>query len=339
MKLLTRDAFREAVFARDESCVCCGQPYQDAHHIVERRLWQDGGYYVDNGASLCGACHIEAEKTTLSCQTIREKAGINQVLLPEHLYSEFEYDKWGNIINPNGTRVKGELFFEDTVQKILRPLIDEGIFLDYVKYPRTYHLPWSPKRSDDDRTLKDCSQFEGKNVVITVKMDGENTSLYKDYFHARSLDGNHHPSQSWVKNFHAGVSFGIPDGWRFCGENLYAKHSIEYKNLLSYFYLFAIYNEKNECLSWNDTILYGEIMGMSIVPVVYHGVWNEDYARNLYQNEINGDKMEGFVVRLADSFPYSQHRKSVAKYVHDSFTIGVHNWRGQAVVPNKLSKK
>lgn len=57
-KLLRRDEFREAVFGRDVgACVVCGAPGQDAHHLVERRLFtgpgEAGGYFVDNGATLC----------------------------------------------------------------------------------------------------------------------------------------------------------------------------------------------------------------------------------------------------------------------------------------------
>ena len=53
-----------------------------------------------------------------------------------------------------------------------------------VKYPRTYHLPWSEGRTDDDKVLSDDSQFIGKYVVVTEKMDGENTTIYSDgYLH------------------------------------------------------------------------------------------------------------------------------------------------------------
>ena len=87
--LLTRDEFRNSVFARDKhKCVICSLPAQDAHHILERRLWPDGGYYLDNGASLCGEHHIQAEQTVLGCPEIREKAGITKVLLPPHLYRD-----------------------------------------------------------------------------------------------------------------------------------------------------------------------------------------------------------------------------------------------------------
>lgn len=46
---LSREEFRREVFARDTGlCVICKAQAVDAHHIVERRLWDDGsfGYYV-----------------------------------------------------------------------------------------------------------------------------------------------------------------------------------------------------------------------------------------------------------------------------------------------------
>jgi 5-methylcytosine-specific restriction endonuclease McrA len=44
-QLLTRDEFRNSVFERDRHrCVICGSEGKlDAHHIIERRLWTDGG--------------------------------------------------------------------------------------------------------------------------------------------------------------------------------------------------------------------------------------------------------------------------------------------------------
>ena len=81
--ILSRDEFRESVFQRDNfKCVICGDKAKDAHHIIERRLFSDGGYYLDNGASLCEKHHIEAEETTLSCEEIRLKAGIENIIIP-----------------------------------------------------------------------------------------------------------------------------------------------------------------------------------------------------------------------------------------------------------------
>jgi predicted restriction endonuclease len=102
-KLMTRDEFRNAVFERDNHrCVICNEQAVDAHHIMERRLWPDGGYYLNNGASLCEEHHIEAEKTNISTEEIRKSAGIEVILLPPHLYDDAEYDTWGNEILKNG---------------------------------------------------------------------------------------------------------------------------------------------------------------------------------------------------------------------------------------------
>lgn len=85
------------------------------------------------------------------------------------------------------------------------------------KYPRTPHLPWSPGVSDDDILLNTASFFENKQVVVTEKMDGENTTVYRDFIHARSIDSRFHPSRTWVKAMQAQIGYQIPDGWRICG--------------------------------------------------------------------------------------------------------------------------
>jgi hypothetical protein len=148
----------------------------DVHHIVERKLWADGGYFPANGVALCGPHHLEAEQTIISCEQLREWAGITEVILPEHLSEDEVWDKWGNLILPNGMRLRGELFYDDAVQKVLAPILH--LFTNRVKYPRTFHLPWSPGRGKDDKGHSGTSMFEGKEVVVTVKMDGECTSLY-----------------------------------------------------------------------------------------------------------------------------------------------------------------
>ena len=335
--LLTRDEFREGVFARDNYlCVICKNKAQDAHHIVERRLFNDGGYYLDNGSSLCGECHLKAESTELSCQQIREACGIETTILPEHLYRDNEYDKWGNIILPNGQRVKGELFFDESVQKIIKPYLSS--FTDYIKYPRTYHLPFSASKTNDDRTLVNCSQFEGKEVVILEKMDGENTSIYSDYVHARSLENDSHPSRAWVKNFASRVGWELPTGWRICGENLFAKHAIPYEDLESFFYLFSIWNDKNFCLSWDETLDYAKILEIAVVPTLWRGIWDEDKANEIAEN-LDTERQEGFVVRITDGYEYGAFRESTAKYVRKNHVAdGAHNWKMQAVIKNGVKE-
>jgi hypothetical protein len=60
------------------------------------------------------------------------------------------------------------------------------------KYPRTFHLPFSLAVSSDDKLLQSLDSFVGNRVIVTEKMDGENTSLYSDgTTHARSIDRSH----------------------------------------------------------------------------------------------------------------------------------------------------
>lgn len=130
MLLLKRDDFREKVFLRDKhKCVWCGEKAVDAHHIVERKLFDDGGYYLENGVSVCEKCHLLAEMTIISCKQLREKAGIKEKVLPQHFESDCVYDKWGNIILDDGSRLKGEMFESEQVQKILKPLIYKGLIV------------------------------------------------------------------------------------------------------------------------------------------------------------------------------------------------------------------
>ena len=338
MKLLTRDEFRNGVFERDNhKCVVCSAPAQDAHHIMERRLFEDGGYYLSNGASLCGLCHIKAEQTLITPELLWMRIGSKR-FLPPHLYPDYEYDKWGNIINGNGSRVKGELFYNESVQKILASggVLDK--FLPYVKYPRTFHLPFSMGRTNDDRALKDCSNFENKNVIVTLKMDGENTTGYYDgYIHARSLDSNNHPSRNWVKNFLPAKLAELPLGWRICGENLYAKHSIHYTGLKSYFHLFSIWDERNNCLSWDETLFWAELLDIEVVTPIFSGKFDEQKIHVLGEwVEHNKDTVEGFVVRLASGFTYGAFSKSVAKFVRANHVQTNKHWIKSAITKNEL---
>lgn len=338
-KLLTRDQFREGVFSRDNhKCVICGSSGPlDAHHILERRLWEDGGYYISNGASLCGEHHIQAETTDLSCGQIREAAGISIVALPRDYYPDMDYSKWGDIILPNGSRMKGPLFHDESVQKILKQGSQLGTYTDYVKYPRTPHLPWSEGQTKDDRTLESCDHFIGKQVVVTEKMDGENTTIYRDYIHARSIDGRDHWSRSRVKNLAGKIGWEIPEGYRICGENLQAKHSIKYHDIPP-FMVFSIWNEKNQAISWEETEEICSILELPTVPVLYKGVWDSKLIQSFYNDSVR-DTMEGYVVRVVESFNYIDFPKSIAKFVRKNHVDPAnHHWMFTASEENGLLK-
>lgn len=205
------------------------------------------------------------------------------------------------------------------------------------KYPRTHHLPWSEGSTSDDKVLSSVDHFEGKMVIVTEKMDGENTTLLSDGFHARSLDSRNNITRDWVARFHSTIAHEIPKGWRVCGENMYALHSIAYDDLKSYFLGFSIWNESNVALSWTDTVEYFDMLGITSVPVLWKGMFDKHIIKELVFS-LNTEIQEGYVVRLADEFHYDDFRNSVAKYVRKGHVVedSVH-WTKKKIVSNRLA--
>ena len=205
------------------------------------------------------------------------------------------------------------------------------------KYPRTPHLSFSPGVSQDDLRLDRHSIFTNTQVVVTEKLDGENTTIYRDYIHARSLDSRHHPSRAWVKALQASIGHDIPEGWRICGENVYARHTISYQNLSSYFYLFSIWDRGNYCLSWSQTEEWAQMLGLELPAVLYRGLWNEKKIRKIGEN-LNLEQCEGFVVRNIEQFHYGDFSQNVAKWVRSNHVQTDAYWMHREVIPNLLEQ-
>ncbi len=215
----------------------------------------------------------------------------------------------------------------------------------YVKHPRIYHIPDSLGISSDDKTMKSLVQFKNKDIVISLKLDGENWTFYNNYCHSRSINSSlSHPSHDWAKAYHQTIKHKIPDGWRICGENLFAKHTIYYQNLKSYFYVHSIWDENNICLFWTDTMQFCQENNFELVPTLYMGKWDEKRLNELkYLEFYNRDLVEGFVLRILDKIPFSEYNESVCKYVREEFRDKINDtvihWTGQKLIKNKLKEK
>ena len=335
--LLTREAFSASVFKRDNNtCVCCKSSATAAHHLIERRLWEDGGYYVENGVSLCDQHHLAAEKTLITPQELRDKAGIKTIVLPQHLDADKAYDKWGNPYISKDTRAKGELFYEPAVQKILTEAGVLSEFSNRVKYPRTMHFPWSPGLQNDDKMIESLKSFDNEEIVVTVKLDGENTTMARDYIHARSLDSKDHPSRNWVKALWGQIRHEIPNDFLICGENLFAEHSIHYDNLPSYFAVFNMW-EKGRRLSWDDTVAYCDMLGLEHVPVLWRGKWDAETVKSICSG-IDTARTEGVVVQVTRSISAGEWKKTSAKFVRSGHVQTSEFWMHKPVTPNGLAQ-
>ncbi|WP_078988683.1 RNA ligase family protein [Streptomyces sp. WM6372] len=202
-------------------------------------------------------------------------------------------------------------------------------------YPRTPHLPWSPGAAADDVRAAGLAGLAGREVVVTEKLDGENTTLYADGLHARSLDSGHHPSRAWVKGLQSRIGAGIPVGWRVCGENLYARHSLPYEDLDGWFYGFSVWDGEH-CLDWDRTVSFLHGLGVPTPRVLWRGVFDERALRKL---RLDTTRQEGYVVRTVAGFARADFGRCVAKWVRGGHVQTDTHWMYAQVVPNGLGPR
>jgi len=206
---------------------------------------------------------------------------------------------------------------------------------NYYKYPRTPHLPWSRSATVDDIMLDSLTWFQGREVVVTEKLDGECTTMYPDLIHARSIDSGYHESRSMVKKLHGEIKYLIPKGWRLCGENVYAKHSVFYESLEGYFYLFSVWNELNQCLDWDQTVEMAQTLNIPVPRQMYRGLWDRNKIQSI---QFDSQFVEGYVVRTVEGFHFSDFQKHVAKNVRKGHIQTDQHWMKSDIVPNRLKR-
>ena len=202
----------------------------------------------------------------------------------------------------------------------------------YIKYPRTPHLPFSPGAERDDVLLLDTKNFEGHEIVVTEKMDGENYTLYHNYLHARSLDSSYHWSRERLKAFHSEIAHLIPEELRICGENMVAKHSIKYNDLPHFFLGFSVW-EGTRCLDWDNTLLWFELIGIQPVPMIWRGIWDESTVKSLI-NGLDLARQEGVVIRRTNAFELKDFKHNVAKWVRKNHVQANKHWMHAAPEEN-----
>lgn len=202
------------------------------------------------------------------------------------------------------------------------------------------------------REVKVIDVIKASNNLFTGKYDIETTthnyfangvlvhnctSLYPSgRCHARSIDSANHPSRNYVKAYWRERAHLLPHGWRVCGENLYAKHSIHYTDLKAYLYVFSIWTEHNTCLSWEETKEWCELMDLVHVPVIYEGKYDENAIKNAFKP--HKDTHEGYVIRSTNTFHYDDANKNLAKYVRKNHVQCGEHWMFQEIIPNILEK-
>lgn len=210
------------------------------------------------------------------------------------------------------------------------------------KYGRTYHYPFSPGTTSDDRInwewWEDLQQLP--QVIHTEKLDGENTCLNSIGVFARSHAApTRHPWANYLKERWQMIKNDLGNLEIF-GENCYAIHSIEYTRLEHHFFVFGI-REGDRWLSWEETKFYAAMLDFPTVPVLgitqptspealeteVLAIVKEEStfgSRDVYTQ--TPCTMEGIVTRNVDSYPVAEFRKNVFKYVRKGHVKTDEHW-------------
>ena len=210
------------------------------------------------------------------------------------------------------------------------------------KYGRTYHYPFSPGTTSDDRInhnyWEDVRQLS--QLVHTEKLDGENNCLSRYGVFARSHAA---PTVSaWTQNIRArwaSIQHDLGDLEIF-GENVFAIHSIEYKKLDHHFYVFAV-RQLDMWLSWEEVKFYASLFDFPTVPEL--GVVSPDDQQQfgdevLLLANAGSDldswdtitqepcSREGIVSRNIGAFGVSDFEHHVLKYVRKGHVKTDEHW-------------
>jgi hypothetical protein len=204
------------------------------------------------------------------------------------------------------------------------------------KYGRTFHLPFSPGATSDDKIMAALDGLMVEDLVFTEKMDGENTTIHHLGSHARSPDSRYHPSRDWLKAFAAGISPRLAENERIIGENLFARHSLGYEALPSFFLGFAWITD-SEVQSWDMTLDRFAELGISPVPLIHRCPYRPTLFADIAAR-LDPARQEGFVVRIAGAFPEQDMPTAMGKYVRAGHVASDRHWMTTELVPNRLAK-
>jgi hypothetical protein len=202
-----------------------------------------------------------------------------------------------------------------------------------MKYPRTYHLPFSKGTTNDDRISDDISTLLNIPIIISEKLDGENCSMTNNGVYARShASFTTSPWSIAVRTLHdIKVRGNLEEDVYLFGENMEGMHSIEYKNLTSFFYLFGA-RENNKWMEWDKVEEYAYLLDLELVPVLFKGIVKTEKELidiiNMFMNSESklGGEIEGVVVRNAGSFNEEDFSKNVLKLVRENHVQTDQHW-------------
>jgi hypothetical protein len=233
---------------------------------------------------------------------------------------------------------------------------------NFVKYPRTPHL-FGSTGTDDDKHMGETESLKfvaDPSLIAEEKLDGGNCGLHflssgKMVLQCRGheITAGMHPQwdlfKQWVQVKRPVLENMLGSQYILYGEWLYAKHSVHYRGLISYFFEFDIWDKDAQAfLDLESRLILLEGTNIQTVPVIHRGAATLEKLKSLigvsafdsqFQNPATGrtdNLMEGIYLRTeADGFVTGR-----AKLVRPEFVEKVKqspHWKEQAMVPNQLA--
>ncbi|MFK7925160.1 MAG: RNA ligase family protein [Bacteroidia bacterium] len=219
------------------------------------------------------------------------------------------------------------------------------------KYCRSLHAQISLGTTSDDRFMPDgyVEAFAAMDkLVLTEKLDGQNNCFSKKGVFARShTSPTVHPWDKPMRERWQLIKNDLKELEIF-GENMFGIHSIAYRDLESYFYVFAV-REGQRWLSWEEVKFYAALLDFPTVPElpIQYSLqafleegqdpnvalvawlkanlamsWEESVNTSGllggYEPETGNDSSEGFVIRNADAYLTNAGHLPVAANEFDS---------------------
>lgn len=210
------------------------------------------------------------------------------------------------------------------------------------KYGRTFHYPFSPGTTSDDRInhgyWSNVQQID--EIVHTEKLDGENTCLNQYGVFARShVAPTRHPWAAYLRERWESIRRDLGE-LEFFGENLYAIHSIEYLSLEQHFFVFAV-REGEQWLSWEEVKFYAAMLDFPVVPelgiaAIKDATSFETQTIQIAKAESHFQSVdvhtnaacsrEGIVSRNTAAYPVKEFAQNVFKYVRKDHVKTDEHW-------------
>lgn len=214
------------------------------------------------------------------------------------------------------------------------------------KYPRSFHLPWSPGGTSDDKRLQSVDALIGPEIIVTEKCDGSNLTYTSKAVFSRSHSGPPaHASFDLAKATHGRIRHLISDGISVFCEYCYAVHSIEYGALPEHSLVFGVRDDSSGIWwEWDMVAAQAADLGLPTVPVLFRGTVASERELAELTTSLSagpsafGGAREGVVVRLAGAFSDAAFSSSLGKWVRAGHVTTDEHWMHQAIRAQRLAR-